>query len=83
MKKQGKVDRCLGSYYLEPEFWLLDGPRMFELVVSDLLISKSFLISFFFELGMIFRLYIYDTKVLYHLKEKVMKLFSGKFIFHM
>ncbi|VBB34921.1 unnamed protein product [Acanthocheilonema viteae] len=34
MKKQGKVDRCLGPYYLEPEFWLLDGPRMFELVVN-------------------------------------------------
>ncbi|MCP9258819.1 Calcitonin receptor-like protein 1 [Dirofilaria immitis] len=34
MKKQGKVDRCLGSYYLEPEFWLLDGPRMLELVVN-------------------------------------------------
>ncbi|CAG9540703.1 unnamed protein product [Cercopithifilaria johnstoni] len=34
IKKQGKVDRCLGSYYLEPEFWLLDGPRMFELVVN-------------------------------------------------
>nr|CDP95702.1 BMA-PDFR-1, isoform e [Brugia malayi] len=34
MKKQGKMDRCLGSYYLEPEFWLLDGPRMFELVIN-------------------------------------------------
>ncbi|VDM95544.1 unnamed protein product [Thelazia callipaeda] len=34
VKKQGKVDRCLGSYYLEPEFWLLDGPRMIQLVVN-------------------------------------------------
>ncbi|MFH4984003.1 hypothetical protein AB6A40_010712 [Gnathostoma spinigerum] len=34
IKKQGKVERCLGSYYLEPEFWILDGPRMFELVVN-------------------------------------------------
>lgn len=34
VKKQGKMERCLGSYYLEPEFWLLDGPRMFELVVN-------------------------------------------------
>ncbi|KHN82409.1 Calcitonin receptor-like protein 1 [Toxocara canis] len=33
-KKQGKVERCLGSYYLEPEFWILDGPRMFELVIN-------------------------------------------------
>uniref|UniRef100_A0A914WE49 Calcitonin receptor-like protein 1 n=1 Tax=Plectus sambesii TaxID=2011161 RepID=A0A914WE49_9BILA len=30
----GKVERCLGSYYLEPEFWILDGPRMAELVVN-------------------------------------------------
>ncbi|KJH41355.1 hormone receptor domain protein [Dictyocaulus viviparus] len=27
-------ERCLGSYYLEPEFWILDGPRMAELVVN-------------------------------------------------
>ncbi|VDK59500.1 unnamed protein product [Anisakis simplex] len=33
-KKQGKIERCLGSYYLEPEFWILDGPRMFELVLN-------------------------------------------------
>uniref|UniRef100_A0A915BJB7 Calcitonin receptor n=1 Tax=Parascaris univalens TaxID=6257 RepID=A0A915BJB7_PARUN len=33
-KKQGKVERCLGSYYLEPEFWILDGPRMLELVIN-------------------------------------------------
>ncbi|VDM93173.1 unnamed protein product, partial [Onchocerca ochengi] len=34
LKKQGKIDRCLGSYYLETEFWILDGPRMIELVVN-------------------------------------------------
>ena len=34
IKKNGKVERCLGSYYLEPEFWILDGPRMLQLVVS-------------------------------------------------
>ena len=34
LKKRGKVERCLGSYYLEPEFWILDGPRMLQLVVS-------------------------------------------------
>lgn len=28
------MERCLGSYYLEPEFWILDGPRMLELVVN-------------------------------------------------
>ncbi|CAI4226190.1 unnamed protein product [Auanema sp. JU1783] len=33
-KKGFKVERCLGSYYLEPEFWILDGPRMAELVVN-------------------------------------------------
>ncbi|VDM37196.1 unnamed protein product [Toxocara canis] len=37
-KKQGKVERCLGSYYLEPEFWILDGPRMFELVATALML---------------------------------------------
>ncbi|VDM73230.1 unnamed protein product [Strongylus vulgaris] len=34
IKKDFKVERCLGSYYLEPEFWILDGPRMAELVVG-------------------------------------------------
>ncbi|KAK5973484.1 Pigment dispersing factor receptor c [Trichostrongylus colubriformis] len=34
IKKDFKVERCLGSYYLEPEFWILDGPRMAELVVN-------------------------------------------------
>uniref|UniRef100_A0A0K0DA02 Calcitonin receptor-like protein 1 n=1 Tax=Angiostrongylus cantonensis TaxID=6313 RepID=A0A0K0DA02_ANGCA len=34
IKKGFKVERCLGSYYLEPEFWILDGPRMAELVVN-------------------------------------------------
>ncbi|VDO98603.1 unnamed protein product [Heligmosomoides polygyrus] len=34
VKKDFKVERCLGSYYLEPEFWILDGPRMAELVVN-------------------------------------------------
>ncbi|CAD6188331.1 unnamed protein product [Caenorhabditis auriculariae] len=34
LKKEFKVERCLGSYYLEPEFWILDGPRMAELVVN-------------------------------------------------
>lgn len=37
-KKQGKVERCLGSYYLEPEFWILDGPRMLQLVVNTFFI---------------------------------------------
>ncbi|CAI5446487.1 unnamed protein product [Caenorhabditis angaria] len=34
IKKDYKVERCLGSYYLEPEFWILDGPRMAELVIN-------------------------------------------------
>lgn len=34
IKKQGKVEKCLGNYYLEPDFWILDGPRMLQLVVS-------------------------------------------------
>uniref|UniRef100_A0A8R1I1Q3 G_PROTEIN_RECEP_F2_4 domain-containing protein n=1 Tax=Caenorhabditis japonica TaxID=281687 RepID=A0A8R1I1Q3_CAEJA len=34
VKKDFKVERCLGSYYLEPEFWILDGPRMAELVIN-------------------------------------------------
>ncbi|KAF1761614.1 hypothetical protein GCK72_009870 [Caenorhabditis remanei] len=34
IKKDFKVERCLGSYYLEPEFWILDGPRMAELVIN-------------------------------------------------
>ncbi|CAJ0581104.1 unnamed protein product, partial [Mesorhabditis spiculigera] len=33
-KKDFKVERCLGSYYLEPEFWILDGPRMLQLVIN-------------------------------------------------
>ncbi|KAI1721416.1 7 transmembrane receptor (Secretin family) domain-containing protein [Ditylenchus destructor] len=40
IKKQGKVERCLGSYYLEPEFWILDGPRMLQLVVNTFFISN-------------------------------------------
>uniref|UniRef100_A0AC34Q6R9 Calcitonin receptor n=1 Tax=Panagrolaimus sp. JU765 TaxID=591449 RepID=A0AC34Q6R9_9BILA len=38
LKKSGKVERCLGSYYLEPEFWILDGPRMLQLVVNTFFI---------------------------------------------
>lgn len=34
-KKEGKVERCLGSYYLETEFWILDGPRLAQLTVSS------------------------------------------------
>jgi hypothetical protein len=40
LKKRGKVERCLGSYYLEPEFWILDGPRMLQLVVNTLFICN-------------------------------------------
>ncbi|GMS89329.1 hypothetical protein PENTCL1PPCAC_11504 [Pristionchus entomophagus] len=32
--KNGKLDKCLGSYYLENEFWILDGPRMGELLIN-------------------------------------------------
>jgi len=32
------VERCLGSYYLEPEFWILDGPRLLQLVINSLLL---------------------------------------------
>uniref|UniRef100_A0A1I7YBB0 Calcitonin receptor-like protein 1 n=1 Tax=Steinernema glaseri TaxID=37863 RepID=A0A1I7YBB0_9BILA len=39
-KKQGNVERCLGSYYLEPEFWILDGPRMIELVINLIFICN-------------------------------------------
>jgi hypothetical protein len=34
IKKEGKLERCLGSYYLEIEFWILDGPRMAQLIVN-------------------------------------------------
>ncbi|CAJ0942019.1 unnamed protein product, partial [Mesorhabditis belari] len=37
-KKDFKVERCLGSYYLEPEFWILDGPRLLELVINSFFI---------------------------------------------
>ncbi|KAE9552462.1 hypothetical protein FO519_004314 [Halicephalobus sp. NKZ332] len=40
IKKHGKVERCLGSYYLEPEFWILDGPRMLQLVVNAFFIGN-------------------------------------------
>lgn len=40
IKKDFKVERCLGSYYLEPEFWILDGPRMLELVVNTFFICN-------------------------------------------
>uniref|UniRef100_A0A914DK67 Uncharacterized protein n=2 Tax=Acrobeloides nanus TaxID=290746 RepID=A0A914DK67_9BILA len=39
-KKAGKVERCLGSYYLEPEFWILDGPRMLQLVVNTFFVCN-------------------------------------------
>ncbi|GMR42224.1 hypothetical protein PMAYCL1PPCAC_12419, partial [Pristionchus mayeri] len=32
--KNGKLEKCLGSYYLEMEFWILDGPRMGELLIN-------------------------------------------------
>uniref|UniRef100_A0A5S6QQC2 Calcitonin receptor-like protein 1 n=1 Tax=Trichuris muris TaxID=70415 RepID=A0A5S6QQC2_TRIMR len=28
------VEKCLGNYYLEPEFWILDGVRLLQLVVN-------------------------------------------------
>uniref|UniRef100_A0A7E4VM05 Calcitonin receptor-like protein 1 n=1 Tax=Panagrellus redivivus TaxID=6233 RepID=A0A7E4VM05_PANRE len=40
IKKGGTVDRCLGSYYLEPEFWILDGPRLIQLVVNAIFICN-------------------------------------------
>lgn len=40
-KKKGKVERCLGSYYLEHEFWILDGPRLFQLVVCFLIVKLT------------------------------------------
>ncbi|CAD5216639.1 unnamed protein product [Bursaphelenchus okinawaensis] len=40
IKKQGKVERCLGNYYLEPDFWILDGPRMIQLVINTFFICN-------------------------------------------
>uniref|UniRef100_A0A1I7S9I5 G_PROTEIN_RECEP_F2_4 domain-containing protein n=1 Tax=Bursaphelenchus xylophilus TaxID=6326 RepID=A0A1I7S9I5_BURXY len=40
VRKQGKVERCLGNYYLEPDFWILDGPRMIQLVINTLFICN-------------------------------------------
>ncbi|KAL3079030.1 hypothetical protein niasHS_014812 [Heterodera schachtii] len=34
VKKHGQLERCLGSYYLETEFWILDGPRLLQLVLN-------------------------------------------------
>uniref|UniRef100_A0A914H3H7 Uncharacterized protein n=1 Tax=Globodera rostochiensis TaxID=31243 RepID=A0A914H3H7_GLORO len=34
VKKDGKLERCLGSYYLETVFWILDGPRLLQLVLN-------------------------------------------------
>jgi len=34
IKKEGKLEPCLVSYYLEIEFWILDGPRLAQLVVT-------------------------------------------------
>lgn len=34
------MERCLGSYYLEPEFWILDGPRLLQLVVNTFFIGN-------------------------------------------
>nr|CAD2128567.1 unnamed protein product [Meloidogyne enterolobii] len=38
IKKNGKLERCLGSYYLEVEFWILDGPRLAQLVINTLML---------------------------------------------
>lgn len=38
IKKGGKLERCLGSYYLETEFWILDGPRLAQLVLNSFFI---------------------------------------------
>lgn len=32
--------RCLGLYYLHPEFWIMDAIRLSELVVSDFLLKE-------------------------------------------
>ncbi|KRY57852.1 Calcitonin receptor-like protein 1 [Trichinella britovi] len=29
-----KTNRCLGNYYLEPEFWIMDGVRLSELLIN-------------------------------------------------
>jgi hypothetical protein len=47
IKKQGKVEKCLGNYYLEPDFWILDGPRMLQLVVSLYIHRYTHLYSYF------------------------------------
>ncbi|KAH7731619.1 pigment dispersing factor receptor c [Aphelenchoides avenae] len=39
-KKEGKVERCLGSYYLETEFWILDGPRLAQLTVNTIFVCN-------------------------------------------
>ncbi|PAV58346.1 hypothetical protein WR25_14732 [Diploscapter pachys] len=33
-RKGWKIERCLGPYYLEAEFWILNGPRMVEWFLS-------------------------------------------------
>lgn len=40
IKKHGKVERCLGNYYLDMDFWILDGPRMLQLVINTFFICN-------------------------------------------
>ncbi|KAI6235163.1 Calcitonin receptor-like protein 1 [Aphelenchoides besseyi] len=40
IRKQGKVQKCLGNYYLEPDFWILDGPRMIQLVINTFFVCN-------------------------------------------
>ncbi|CAB3403684.1 unnamed protein product [Caenorhabditis bovis] len=47
IKKDFKVERCLGSYYLEPEFWILDGPRMAELVINSFFLINVIRVLYF------------------------------------
>uniref|UniRef100_A0A0N5BYF4 PDF receptor n=1 Tax=Strongyloides papillosus TaxID=174720 RepID=A0A0N5BYF4_STREA len=37
-KSDGKVKRCLGNYYLMPEFWILDGVRLAQLIVNTIFV---------------------------------------------
>uniref|UniRef100_A0A0N4UY16 G_PROTEIN_RECEP_F2_4 domain-containing protein n=1 Tax=Enterobius vermicularis TaxID=51028 RepID=A0A0N4UY16_ENTVE len=36
--RRGKFKQCLGSYWWEREFWILEGPRLFQLVINTLFI---------------------------------------------
>uniref|UniRef100_A0A0N5A4X6 PDF receptor n=1 Tax=Parastrongyloides trichosuri TaxID=131310 RepID=A0A0N5A4X6_PARTI len=39
-KSEGKVQRCLGNYYLMPEFWILDGVRLCQLIVNTIFVCN-------------------------------------------